>query len=65
MLFFECADRHGGDPTFAGKSACPRINWYVKTPGLRPSMGVARSGLWAPVITKKDLEPSTILDPLI
>ena len=28
-----------------------------------PSMGVARSVLWAPVITKKDLEPSIILDP--
>ena len=28
---------------------CLKINWFVKTPWLRPSMEVARSGLWAPV----------------
>ena len=26
---------------------CLKINWPVKTPWHRPSMGVARSGLWA------------------
>ena len=28
---------------------CLKINWFVKTPWLRPSMEVARSELWAPV----------------
>ena len=28
---------------------CLKINWFVKTPWLGPSMEVARSGLWAPV----------------
>ena len=28
---------------------CVKINWSFKTPWHRPSMGVARSGLWAPV----------------
>ena len=43
--------RRGGDPYFAGKKSPEmglKINWSVKTPRHRPSMGVARSGLWAP-----------------
>ena len=31
---------------------CLKINWSVKAPWHRPSMGVARSGLWAPVRVK-------------
>ena len=31
---------------------CLKINRSVKTPCHRPSMGIARSGLWAPVATK-------------
>ena len=37
---------------FRGKKypkMCLKINWSVKTPSRRPSMGVARSTLWAPV----------------
>ena len=30
---------------------CLKINSSVKTPWQRPSTGVARSGLWAPVAT--------------
>ena len=43
--------RRGGDPYFAEKKSPGmglKINWSVKTPRHRPSMGVARSGLWAP-----------------
>ena len=43
--------RRGGDSYFAEKKSPERglkINWSVKTPRHRPSMGVARSGLWAP-----------------
>ena len=45
LLYFECPHRHGGDSIFAGKSA---LNWYVKTPWNRHSMGVVRPWLWAP-----------------
>ena len=34
---------------------CIKINWSVKTPWHRPSMRVARSGLWAPDIRLIDL----------
>ena len=37
---------------FRGKRClemCLKINWSIKTPWHRPSMGVARSGLWAPI----------------
>ena len=43
--------RRGGDSYFAEKKSPEmglKINWSVKTPRHRPSMGVARSGLWAP-----------------
>ena len=51
ILHFECAHRHRGDSIFAGTGCpkmCLRINWSVKTRGNRPSIGVARSSLWAP-----------------
>ena len=31
---------------------CLKINCFVKTPLHKPSMGVARSGLWAPSISE-------------
>ena len=41
----ECAHKHGGVSIFAGKNALKcvqnKINWFVKTPWHRPSMGVA------------------------
>ena len=51
ILYFECAHRHGWDTIFAGTGCpkmCLRINWSVKTLGNRPSIGFARSCLWAP-----------------
>ena len=51
ILCFECPHRHGGDSIFSG-TGCPKMclrkNRSVKTRGNRPSIGVARSGLWAP-----------------
>ena len=47
---------------------CLKINWSVKTPWHRPSMGVARSGLWIPSAVKFHLPakrnlPAYIVSP--
>ena len=64
ILYFECALRHGQRFYFRGKRCpkmCLKINSSVKTPWHRPSMGVARSGLWVPSAAKFHLPAKTKL----